>query len=202
MTFHMMRTLITLLFLTAVSSLIEAQHIRQVTLDTLEIGNLPQSTGYKGSAPRYMDIVHMELEITPDFKTKTADGQIFILAKPHHSGQDSISLDAKGMVINKVNLFNGKSMVPLRFRYDMLKLNIRLDRTYSKDEEFMLYIEYVAQPYKLSENGIELSAGRGLYFIDPEEWNPYKKTMLWTQGETNANSVWFPTIDEPNEQLT
>jgi len=25
---------------------------------------------------------------------------------------------------------------------------------------------------------------------------------MWTQGETNANSVWFPTVDAPNEQFT
>ena len=25
---------------------------------------------------------------------------------------------------------------------------------------------------------------------------------MWTQGETNANSVWMPTVDAPNEQFT
>jgi len=27
-------------------------------------------------------------------------------------------------------------------------------------------------------------------------------TLIWTQGETEHNSRWFPTIDKPNEQIT
>ncbi len=29
-----------------------------------------------------------------------------------------------------------------------------------------------------------------------------KPTQIWTQGETEANSVWMPTIDKPNQKTT
>ena len=31
---------------------------------------------------------------------------------------------------------------------------------------------------------------------------PNKPRQIWTQGETEANSVWFPTIDKPNQKMT
>ena len=43
---------------------------------------------------------------------------------------------------------------------------------------------------------------KGLYFIDPDETNPDKPTEIWTQGETEATSVWCPTIDSPNQKTT
>ncbi|MBV6654763.1 MAG: HEAT repeat domain-containing protein, partial [Mameliella sp.] len=32
--------------------------------------------------------------------------------------------------------------------------------------------------------------------------DPNKPTQIWTQGETEHNSRWFPTIDKPNERTT
>lgn len=26
--------------------------------------------------------------------------------------------------------------------------------------------------------------------------------QIWTQGETQSNSAWFPTVDSPNEKMT
>ncbi|NQX92434.1 MAG: M1 family metallopeptidase, partial [Flavobacteriales bacterium] len=43
---------------------------------------------------------------------------------------------------------------------------------------------------------------KGLYFINPDSSNTKKPTQLWTQGQPEANSCWFPTIDSPNERMT
>ena len=43
---------------------------------------------------------------------------------------------------------------------------------------------------------------KGLYFINADKSNPKKSRQLWTQGETEANSVWFPTVDNPVEKTT
>ena len=40
------------------------------------------------------------------------------------------------------------------------------------------------------------------YFINPLGKEKNKPTQIWTQGETEANSCWFPTIDSPNENMT
>jgi aminopeptidase N len=37
-----------------------------------------------------------------------------------------------------------------------------------------------------------------LYFINPKNEEKNKMPQIWTQGETEASSVWFPTIDAPN----
>jgi aminopeptidase N len=41
-----------------------------------------------------------------------------------------------------------------------------------------------------------------LYFINTNNKEPYKPSQIWTQGETQSNSCWFPTIDNPNEKFT
>lgn len=41
-----------------------------------------------------------------------------------------------------------------------------------------------------------------MYFINHDNSNPRKHQEIWTQGETEASSVWFPTIDNPVEKTT
>ncbi|HXL57187.1 MAG TPA: M1 family metallopeptidase, partial [Chitinophagaceae bacterium] len=43
---------------------------------------------------------------------------------------------------------------------------------------------------------------KGLYFINPRGEEKDKPTEIWTQGETESNSVWMPTIDKPNQKST
>jgi aminopeptidase N len=34
------------------------------------------------------------------------------------------------------------------------------------------------------------------------EKKPDKPTQIWTQGETESSSAWFPTIDKTNQKTT
>lgn len=43
---------------------------------------------------------------------------------------------------------------------------------------------------------------QGLYFINPEKTEKDIPVQIYTQGETEFNSVWFPTIDKPNQKTT
>lgn len=47
-----------------------------------------------------------------------------------------------------------------------------------------------------------ITEDKGLYFINADSSEPEKPTQIWTQGETEAASCWFPTIDAPNEKMT
>jgi aminopeptidase N len=81
-------------------------------------------------------------------------------------------------------------------------LTIQLDRVYNREEEYTINIDYTAKPNELSvEGSVAISEAKGLYFINPtgEEDKPQQ---IWTQGETEASSCWFPTIDRPNERMT
>ena len=126
----------------------------------------------------------------------------FLNIIPYNKTIEEFELDAKGMNIRQVYVVHAQGFIPLKYEYDNLILTVKLNRPYNETEQFTLFIEYTAHPYKLKEKGIDLSAGRGMYFIDPLDKNPYKATQIWTQGETNANSIWFPTVDAPNEQFT
>src|SRR5690606_2136829 len=47
-----------------------------------------------------------------------------------------------------------------------------------------------------------ITDAKGLYFINPKGEDKDKPIQVWTQGETEASSVWFPTIDKPNQKTT
>ena len=67
-----------------------------------------------------------------------------------------------------------------------------------------LYI-LVIQPdqTKLKRKGsAAISGSKGLYFINPQGKDKNKPVQIWTQGETESNSGWFPTIDKPNQKTT
>ena len=47
-----------------------------------------------------------------------------------------------------------------------------------------------------------ITSDKGLFFINPTKSDSLKPVQIWTQGETENNSRWFPTIDKPNERCT
>ncbi|MFQ5447741.1 MAG: M1 family aminopeptidase, partial [Saprospiraceae bacterium] len=47
-----------------------------------------------------------------------------------------------------------------------------------------------------------ITSDKGLFFINPKGEDAGKPQQIWTQGETENNSRWFPTIDKPNERCT
>ena len=82
-------------------------------------------------------------------------------------------------------------------------LAIHLNRTYRKQEMYTVFIDYTSKPNDLKVQGsAAITDAKGLYFINPLGEEMDKPTQIWTQGETEANSVWFPTIDKPNQKTT
>jgi len=47
-----------------------------------------------------------------------------------------------------------------------------------------------------------ITSDQGLFFINPRNEDSEKPQQIWTQGETEWNSRWFPTTDKPNERCT
>ena len=103
------------------------------------------------------------------------------------------------MLIHKVTL-NGKD---LKYEHDGNVLVIQLDKTYTRNDEYTVYIDYTARPEEVTQQGsAAITSAKGLYFVDPDGSNPNKPTQIWTQGETEASSCWFPTIDTPNQKTS
>ena len=158
---------------------------------------------YRETATRINNLVHTKLDVKFDFDKSYMNGKAWITLKPHFYPTDSLTLDAKGMDIHKIATVKGTNMKALKYNYDGWQLRIMLDKTYKGGEPYTIYIDYTSKPNEVEVKGsAAISDAKGLYFINPQGKEKNKPTQIWTQGETEANSVWFPTIDKPNQKTT
>lgn len=167
-----------------------------------EVVVTPQNliTAYRASKTKAFDLVHTKLSVRPVFKEKQLYGTAEITLKPHFYSTDKLELDAKWMAINTVELKTSEGYRKLTFSYDTLSLKIDLDSMFENNQQVVVRIDYVAKPY--TQDSAQVEEGRGLYFIDVEDKNPYKPMHLWTQGEEEESSCWFPTLDATNQKTT
>jgi aminopeptidase N len=157
---------------------------------------------YQPSKTLKNDLLHTKLEVSFDWNKQYLNGTATLSFKPYFYPQNTLELDAKGMDIHSVMLVNPKSQT-LKFNYDKKKILITLDKTYQRKDSFTVQIKYTAKPNELPKGGSEaITSDKGLYFINPDGKEPNKPRQIWTQGETEASSCWFPTIDSPNERTT
>lgn len=148
-------------------------------------------------------LVHTKLDVRFDYQKRQLLGKAWITLKPYFYDTDSLKLDAKGMDIKQVALIKNDKEKPLKYNYDNRALKINLDKSYTNTELYEIFIEYTAKPDELKQNGSKaITSAKGLYFINPDSTVSNKPVQIWTQGETEASSVWFPTIDSPNQKTT
>ncbi|MGI4834768.1 MAG: M1 family aminopeptidase [Janthinobacterium lividum] len=159
---------------------------------------------YRASATKVSDLVHTKLAVRFDYAKRYLYGQEWVTLAPHAYPTDSLRLDAKGMDIKSVALVTGGSQQPLKFDYaDKANLRINLGRTFKAGEQYVVYLDYVAKPDELKVAGsAAITDAKGLYFINPDSAVAGKPVQVWTQGETEGSSAWFPTIDRPNQKTT
>ena len=157
------------------------------------------NTEYRAEREKVSDLVHTKLKVSFDYTKSEMAGEAWITLTPHFYNVSDLELDAKAMLIHKITS-NDKE---LKYTYEGNKLNIKLGNTYARGEEYTVYIKYTARPEEVKEKGsAAITSAKGLYFIDPLDTDPNKPTQIWTQGETEANSCWFPTIDSPNQKTS
>jgi len=158
---------------------------------------------YRATATRINDLVHTKLDVKFDFNQSYLIGKAWVTLKPHFYNTDSLLLDAKGMDLHKVAVVKGASIKDLKYSYDGWQINIKLDKEYKGGEAYTIFVDYTSKPNEVKVKGsAAINDAKGLYFINPKGEDKTKPTQIWTQGETEANSVWFPTIDKPNQKTT
>lgn len=172
-----------------------------INLDEIIITPTNEFTDYQATRTRDFDLLHTKIEIEPILQNKTANGKATLTIKPYFYPKDELILDAKYMQINDIILLNKQKNQYLSYNYDSLQLKIYLGKQFTSSDTLTILIDYIAKPYSISESVLDID-GRGMYFINAENKNPYKPFHLWTQGEVEANSFWFPTIDAPNERCS
>jgi len=171
----------------------------EVVLDDLNI--IGKKYPYRPSEERTNDLIHTALKVSFDWKVQHLFGEATLTLAPYFYPTDKLVLDAKGMEIERISLLGGSD---LNYTYDNKQLHITLDKPYKKGEQYTVFIKYISKPNELekTEGLSAISDDKGLFFINPLGDDKEKPMQIWTQGEPESNSVWFPTIDKPNERCT
>lgn len=150
---------------------------------------LPVGTDLEGRyhfAPdRQVDVLHIKLDVTPNFEKQTVSGRASITAKPIAGPCDMLRLDAIHLKVDKVTCEGAEVLDFVSSRED---LRIAFAEPIPVGTSFTIHVDYHAQPTK------------GLYFRTPAMGYPATDSHIWTQGETHEARHWFPCFDYPNER--
>ncbi|GAB5553778.1 MAG: M1 family metallopeptidase [Saprospiraceae bacterium] len=152
---------------------------------------------YKPAAKRVNDLLHTKLELSFDWKQEKVIGKASLDLRPYFGKIQSLTLDAKELQIKSIQI-PGRTF---EYRYDQKQIQIDFAEEITASEKYTVIIDYTAQP-AASGGSSAITSNQGLFFINPQGKEGDKPQQIWTQGETEWNSRWFPTIDQPNERCT
>lgn len=197
-----------------------------INLDTIKViaNTAPKKEVYQASNTLVADIIHTKLEVSFNWEKSQLNGKATITARPYFYPTSVMYLNARGMDIKRVAVSLEETKVTRKkvkgqdvemtesffgtqkeavYKYENDSIKINLGRVVNGNELINVYVEYIAKPNELKKGGSSaISDDKGLYFINPKGEDPSKMPQIWTQGETQSNSAWFPTIDSPNEKMT
>lgn len=160
---------------------------------------ISQKGDYNPEETKYFNLINTKLDVSFDWEKERMPGIATLTLSPLFYPQDNLVLDAKEFDIHQIAKVSFKDTIRLEYSYDSLELTIRLDRTYTSKDTLQIEVRYTAKPSELPKGGSQaITAERGLYFINADNSDPNKPQQIWTQGETEASSCWFPTFDAPN----
>jgi len=178
----------TILFLTGWAPIKAQQKSADIALKT-----------YRETPAKINDLLNTKLEVRFDYQKHYLYGKEWVTLKPHFYPTDTLRLDAKGMDLKNISIVKSGKNIPLKFTYDSLSVAVQLDKVYHNNENYTIYIDYTAKPDELKASR---KHGKGLYFINPDGKIKDKPIQIWTEGEPESSSAWFPTIDKPNQKTT
>ena len=170
--------------------------------------NAAWTTLYRASKPLDVRLIHTRLELRPLFESAQLRGKAWIEAAVGFYPVQQVKLDAQGFEIHRLSFRtldadSTRSLQPL-YTYDRQVVTLNLPRRLEPGTRFEIHMEYTASPdsLKAGPGSAAIQGEKGLYFIRPDSIYPDKPWQVWTQGETDHNSCWFPTIDAPNQKTT
>jgi len=133
-----------------------------------------------------IDVLHLKLEVTPNFEERTVSGTVRINFSPLAKSLEELSLDAIDLYIDSV-----KSSAGIQdYQNTDEKLIITFKKPIPAGKESYVEVSYSAEP--------EI----GLYFRTEGMGYKEGEDHLWTQGEMHEHRHWFPCYDYPNERFT
>jgi aminopeptidase N len=140
----------------------------------------------KYAPDRDVQVLHLALDVTPDFKARTVQGTAVWKIKPMLKPVREIKLDAVDLNIHTVTATEKVQ----GWQATDKQLIITFAEPVPTDKEVSLTITWDATP------------AHGLYFRTPEMGYKEGDTHLFTQGEEVEAREWFPCFDSPNQKFT
>ena len=145
------------------------------------------SPDHRKYAPdREVHLVHLALDVTPDFKQRSVSGKAILQFKATAKSAREIRLDAVDLNIETVD--STEKIQGHQINDD--KLIVTFNEPLPPDKLATLTITYSAEPTA------------GLYFRTPEMGYKEGDTHIFTQGEAIEARHWYPCLDSPNEKFT
>jgi len=178
--------------------------IKPKTLETITV-TIPENmlAPYRPAPDIKIDILHMRLELSFDWQSESVIGRAALQVSPYFQPTDTLTLRARGFNLKSIFLYKDGEYIEPKYYYNGEDLKIVSPSILYKTDTVELLIEYIANPTKLSvKKGSAIESNQGLYFINPKGTVSGLPRQIWSQGEPECNSSWFPTVDHPNEKFT
>jgi aminopeptidase N len=143
--------------------------------------------GRKYARDRLVDIQHLALDVTPDFKARTVAGTVTLSFTPIAEPLTTLALDSVGLSIDHIS---AEAAEVADRQVTEEQLLVEFTKPIAPGTTVTVKITYHGQPEK------------GLHFRTPEQGYPAGDTQVWTQGEAEEHRYWFPCYDYPNERFS
>ncbi len=176
-----------LFFLLGSTALADSLHVCEHCAKHLLPQPLKLVPGRKYARDRKVDILHVKLDVTPNFARRTVAGTMTMSFKPIARPLASLELDAVDLRIEDIQV-TGAALADKVIAEE--KLTLVFDKPIPAEAEATVAIRYSAEPK------------HGLYFKTPAMGYKPGDDQVWTQGEADLHRFWFPCYDYPNERFT
>jgi aminopeptidase N len=144
-------------------------------------------SGSRKYAPdREIDVLHVTIDVTPNFSARTVGGKTTLRFVPIAKPFEELKLDAVDLTVSGV-----EASVPIAgYQVTNSQVIVTFNEPIGVGVEATVTVSHEAEPRV------------GLYFRTPEMGYRPEDMHLWTQGETHEARHWFPSFDYPNERFT
>jgi aminopeptidase N len=147
----------------------------------------PDETDRQIYAPsRRIDILHLALDVTPDFRLRSLTGTATMRFKPIAQPLEELRLD--GVNLNVSNVTSSETL--LGWQATAKQVIVTFAGGIPAGKETVVTVRYSATPEQ------------GMYFRTPELGYRAEDMHVFTQGESITSRHWFPCLDSPNEKYT
>jgi len=143
-------------------------------------------SGRRYAPDREVQVLHLALDITPEFKQRILVGKATIRFRPIITPLRELKLDAVDL---KVDSIAGTEHIQSHQVTDE-NIIITFAEVIAPGKEASVTITYRAEP------------AQGIYFRTPEMGYPEGDTHVFSQGEQIEARHWYPCLDAPNFMFT